>query len=310
MTLISVITPSFNQGQFIQATLDSVLQQDYADIEYMVRDGGSTDETIEILRRCNDPRLKWVSEPDNGQSDAINKGLQLASGEILAYLNSDDIYLPGALKFIADYFETHPEVDLIYGDCLAVDANGKEIGHPLRSKPISIKEAILKYTYIPQPATFWRRRITDAIGFFDESLHFAMDRDYWIRAAISGFALSHVDRQLAGFRFHEESKTVSQGIKFWEDRLAIIEKIFKMPEMPDDIRGLKSDALCYANYYGAEILWNENERKQARPLLKDAIQGKGPFHIRFFALAMLFDSYFHTPFSAIGRNLYLHMKFE
>jgi hypothetical protein len=137
-----------------------------------------------------------------------------------------------------------------------------------------------------------------------------MDRDYWIRAAISGFALSHVDRQLAGFRFHEESKTVSQGIKFWEDRLAIIEKIFKMPEMPDDIRGLKSDALCYANYYGAEILWNENERKQARPLLKDAIQGKGPFHIRFFALAMLFDSYFHTPFSAIGRNLYQHMKFE
>src|SRR5664279_1773877 len=124
MTLVTVVTPSFNQGQFIRETIDSVFQQDYPQLEYIIIDGGSTDGTVEILKSYQDSRFRWISEKDQGQSDAINKGLRLSRGDVLTFINSDDLLLPGAISEVVDYFEKHAEVDALFGDVKLIEANG------------------------------------------------------------------------------------------------------------------------------------------------------------------------------------------
>lgn len=294
--LISVITPSFNQGRFIKATLDSVLKQDYTHIEHIIMDGGSTDETVDILKNYADPRLQWISEPDKGQSDAINKGLRMAKGDILAYLNSDDLYLEGTLAFVADYFYTYPEIDLIYGNCSAIDSAGQSLPTSLTAEPFHLRNFFVKRPYIPQPSTFWRRSVIEQIGLFDESLHYAMDRDYWLRAAAAGFKFQYINKNLAAFRFHEDSKTVSQGGKFWSNVRTIIDKVYAMPDLPTEISALKPLAIAYADYDGAELTWRDDPT-QARELLKGVISSAAPLPLRTLAAARYIDTYLHTPFA-------------
>ena len=195
---ISIITPSFNQGHFIRATIDSVLQQDYQNIEHIIVDGGSTDETLDILRSYDDPRMTWMSEPDRGQSDAINKGMRLAKGEILAYLNSDDLYLPGALSFVTGYFQMHPNIGAIYGNCATIDNIGQTNAPDLQSPPLNLTEALKNRLPIAQQSVFWRREVMERIGLFDETLHYRMDRDYWLRMMI---AASKCSQSTASCRF-------------------------------------------------------------------------------------------------------------
>mgnify|MGYP001086066400 CR=1 FL=1 len=206
---ITIITPSYNQGEFIGQTIESVLGQGYPDLEYIVMDGGSTDDTVDILKRY-DGRLHWVSERDRGQSHAINKGLRMATGEIVAFLNSDDLYEPGALMKVGSFFASHPDAGWLTGKCRTVDQNGKEIrrGATLYKNlwlRLRSYRVLTVMNYISQPATFWRQQVVDTVGQFDEQWQYAMDYDYSLRVG-RRFRLWVLDEYLACFRVHSTSK--------------------------------------------------------------------------------------------------------
>ena len=218
LPLVSIVTPSFNQGRFLRRTIDSVLSQDYPHIEYLVLDGGSTDESVEILRDYGD-RFFWRSRRDRGQTDAINQGLRLARGDILAYLNSDDVLLPGAVARVVEYFQQNLGYDLIYGNARHIDEDDRSLGdYPTATYDF---DRLLQSCCICQPATFWRRRVLDYIGLFDDSLHFAMDYEYWLRLGRSGGRLVHVPEFLACSRLYAETKTLSARMKVYHEILEV-----------------------------------------------------------------------------------------
>lgn len=203
---VSIITPSYCQEQFIERTILSVLKQDYPNVEYIVMDGGSTDNTLEILKRYRD-RLIWKSELDRGQSHAINKGFLMASGDILAWLNSDDTYKPAAISTAVQYLIEHPEVDVVYGDGEIIDLNDKLIG-VFKSDSANLKEWLYNGKInVFQPSVFFKRTVIDKIGLIDETLQYNMDHDYWIRMAFAGLNLKYVEIPLASLRWHENAKT-------------------------------------------------------------------------------------------------------
>jgi glycosyltransferase involved in cell wall biosynthesis len=215
--VISVVVPSLNQGHFIGETLDSLLSQDVEDLEVIVVDGGSTDSTLDVLRGYGD-RITWTSERDRGQSDAINKGLRRATGDIVCYLNSDDVLEPGALALVTQYFADHPGTDWVFGRCRIIDGDGI----PTRSFVERYKAAwgkfarsrlsLLVLNYVPQPATFWRAAAMKRVGPIDEDLYYAMDYDLWLRLSKNG-APGFIDRYLAGFRVHDRSKSLTGARK-------------------------------------------------------------------------------------------------
>ena len=219
LPLVSIVTPSLNQGRFIEATIRSVLDQDYPRIEYLVVDGGSTDGTLEVLAR-HDGSLRWVSEPDRGQAAAVNKGLRMASGDILAWLNSDDVYEPGAVSSAVAYLREHPEVALVYGDATLIDASGRELGPCSHVEPPDLRRLVHTADYIVQPAAFFRRAAFQAVGGLDESLHWALDYDLWLKIA-QRFPFAYLPRKLARCRQTGENKTVRGGF----DRFAEIERV-------------------------------------------------------------------------------------
>lgn len=207
MLSISIITPSYNQGDFIETTIQSVLTQDYPHMDYLVMDGGSTDGTLEILQQYQD-RLQWFSEPDTGQANAINKGFRRSTGEIIGWLNSDDIYLAGALPRVAQFFQQHPVIDVLYGDFWWIDALGRKL---LARREIPFDHNILLYglNYIGQPTAFFQRRVFDLAGYLDESLHFGLDWEYWLRIAQYGGKFAHLPHFLAATRLHATAKTLA-----------------------------------------------------------------------------------------------------
>lgn len=210
---ITVITPSFNQGHFIRRTIESVLNQDYPNLEYIVIDGGSNDETLSILKSY-ETRLQWISEEDRGQTHAINKGLERATGTILAYLNSDDIYYPQTLLTVGAHFTKHTDTHWLTGNYEIIDSND----NPITTHGIvkNYKRFMLRfYSYfllkitnslIPQPSTFWSREATERVGGFNESLRYCMDYDYWLRLG-AHYPLVILNDCLSGFRVHEQSKS-------------------------------------------------------------------------------------------------------
>ena len=208
---ISIVTPSFNQAHFIERTIRSVLEQrgDFT-VEYRVLDGGSTDATISILRRYEN-RLAWISEPDDGQVDAINKGLRAATGDIVGWLNSDDMLLPGALQKVAEAFSKNPKAEWLHGRCEIVDTNDKPIRRwishykDFRAQRYSF-DSLLTENYISQMTTFWRRRVHEQIGYLDPSVALAFDYDFWLRLAKRGDPIYVKDR-IACFRWYESSKS-------------------------------------------------------------------------------------------------------
>jgi GT2 family glycosyltransferase len=203
---ISIVTPSFGQGHFLERTLYSVVNQNYPALEYFVQDGGSTDETVDVLRRFEGSLGGWVSESDEGQADAINRGFARTSGEIMAYLNSDDLLLPGALAYVARYFSAHPDVDVVYGHRAMIDEHDGHIGSQVLPRHDDEELALLDF--VPQETLFWRRSAWDAAGGrVDASLRFAMDWDLLLRLRDSGAKMVRLPRFLGAFRVHEEQKT-------------------------------------------------------------------------------------------------------
>jgi len=201
--LVSIVTPSYNQGKFIEDTILSVKNQDYPNIEHIIIDGGSTDNTLDILKKYESTyNMRWISEPDNGMYEAVNKGLKMAQGEIMAYLNSDDLYLPWTISTIVDYFQNNPEVSLVYGDMLVYKVSKKLV--PIFYPPFKLRY-IQRAGTIGQPTVFWRREVFDQIGGFDDTLQFVGDSDYWIRAG-KKFTVKKINEFLAIERDHLETK--------------------------------------------------------------------------------------------------------
>jgi len=205
---ISVVTPSLNQGQYIEETIRSVLAQDYLHYEHIVVDGGSTDQTRAILERY--PHLRWVSEPDSGQTAAINKGLRLSTGAVVAYLCADDLYREGALRAVAEVFEADPTTALVVGDCAMIDDQGRRCGH--YHARLERFEDLLRYwqwgkTFcLPQASVFLRREVLDEVGWFDESYDLAMDYEMWLRVA-ARYPLALLPQTLSAFRVSGATKT-------------------------------------------------------------------------------------------------------
>lgn len=219
--LVTIVTPSFNQGRFIRATIESVLEQDYPALEYIVMDAGSTDETASVVAEYAD-RLTWISEPDDGQSHAINKGFKMASGEIVSWLNSDDVLVPGAVTKVVDAFTSDPEVVLVYGDAVVIDETGMPFGSIETHEPDSWALANVA-DHIVQPASFYRRDALEAVGWVDESLHFAMDWDVLIRLARRGPAI-RIPAYLAYGRVYGDAKTFSGGLPRWREIRMVIDR--------------------------------------------------------------------------------------
>ena len=207
--LVTIVTPSYNQVRFIEETILSIQNQDYPNIEHIVVDGNSTDGTLDILKKY-DGEIKWISEPDSGQTEAINKGFKMSSGQICAYLNSDDSYVPGSFKTVVNYFRKHPEVDMLVGDINYIDENSK-ITKITYYPPFNVGRMIRAGgSLISQTGVFFRHRLFDSIGIFDESLHLGMDYDFYIRTGLKHNVKS-ISSVLANFRLHPDSKTMTQN---------------------------------------------------------------------------------------------------
>lgn len=220
MPLVSIVIPSLNQAAYLELTILSVLGQDYPHLEAIVVDGGSTDGSADIIKSYA-PRLAWwVSEKDAGQADAINKGMARAKGEIVAWLNSDDFLLPGAVRAAVRTFERHPEVNLVYADMLAVDERGQTI-NILRYHQLALED-LLCFQIIGQPAVFMRRAAFERAGGLDPSYHFLLDHHLWIRIAAQGRIL-HVPQTWAAARYHPAAKNRAQASEFGREAFRILE---------------------------------------------------------------------------------------
>lgn len=216
---ISIVTPSFNQAQFIGRTIDSVLNQNYPNLEYIVMDGGSTDGTLEILKSYG-KQIVYRSEKDNGQGDAINKGLKLATGEVMAYLNSDDTYEPGALNKVAQFFERDERL-WVFGKCRIInekDGESRNIITDYKNFWLSryTYNTLLILDFISQPAVFWRRDAYEEIGPFDEDEYYELDYDYWLRLG-KKYQPGFINSYLANFRVHKHAKTSANTKHFLEE---------------------------------------------------------------------------------------------
>jgi glycosyltransferase involved in cell wall biosynthesis len=237
---ISIITPSYNQGSFLEETILSVLNQTYQNIEYIVIDGGSSDDSVEILKKYNSQISYWISEKDCGQADAINKGLHIATGEYVGWLNSDDCLLPDATKTVVDIFLKKTNVDFIYGDvnqgvCLT---DSKK----LQGKQTTIENMLISgQVPIPQQGSLWRRSSLEKIGQVCTKWHVVLDRDIFIRTALK-CNIYYLHKTLGFFRQHPNSKSTSQAIKWVDELQSMYEIFFARKDLPNNIKNLKKIA--------------------------------------------------------------------
>lgn len=251
MTLtVSVITPSFNQGAYLERAIESVLGQAVPGLEHLVFDGGSTDETRGVLERHGD-RVRWVSEPDRGQAHAVNKGFRAARCEVIGWLNADDLYEPGAIRAACALLEERPELDVVYGQARYVDATDAPV-EPYRTEPWDLRR-LQEYCFICQPATFFRRRVVERYGLLDERLTYCLDYEYWLRLALGGARFAYLERLLAGSRLHPEAKSVRSRLMTYVEANDMLRA--KLGRVPDP---------CIFNY--AHVVVEELRIPRARPL--------------------------------------------
>ena len=236
---ISIVTTSLNQARFIEETLHSVRTQNYTDVEHLVIDGCSTDGTLTLLENTvANPlwsHVKWWSEADGGQSEAMNKGFRRATGEIIGWLNSDDRYCPGALERIGKVFAENPDVDVVYGDYTFMDEAGVIL---TERREIAFNFFTLLHhrsPFIPTTATFFRRRIFDEGNFLNESLHYAMDHEFFVRLAIKGYRFQHLSAVVADFRLHSESKTCTRASMQMEEKHAVTHSVSRVSQIKSSI---------------------------------------------------------------------------
>jgi glycosyltransferase involved in cell wall biosynthesis len=260
LPLVSIITPSYNQAAYIEATLRSVLDQDYPRIEYRVIDGASTDGSVEIIRRNASRLAGWVSEPDQGQAEAINKGFALAQGEIVAWLNSDDLYLPGAVSAAVRAFECRPEAGLVYGDVVSINGAGQATN--VMTFADWGLEDLLQFNIISQPGVFIRRSLLEQTGFLDPSFHYLLDHHLWLRAARLA-PIHYVRERWAAARFHPGAKNVNQAPGFGREADRLVSWLAAQPDFQLEWRRLERRIRAGADRMNGRYLLDGGLPRQA-----------------------------------------------
>lgn len=217
---LSIITPSYNQSEFLERTIKSVIEQNYNNLEYIIIDGGSSDNSLSIIKKYSDQLAYWVSEPDNGQANAVNKGFDFSTGDIIGWINSDDTYLPGTFKIIIETFNKFPGIDVVYGDYFFIDNNDNIL---LKKKEIRADFNIILFARntICQPTVFFRREVLKKVGKLTEDIHYGMDWDYWFRISNSGFKFKQIKNYLATFRWQGNSKSVTNPNAALQERRSL-----------------------------------------------------------------------------------------
>jgi GT2 family glycosyltransferase len=219
---LSIVTPSYNTAPHLAAAIQSVLDQDWPRVNYIVMDGGSTDGSVDVLKGFS-PRVHWISEKDAGQSDAINRGFARLGGDVLGWLNSDDTYAAGAFRIAMDYLEAHPDVALVYGIANFIDARGELIGPCVHIEPYTRRRLFHYSDIIVQPAAFFRRSAFDAVGGLDTSLNWGMDYDLWLKIA-ARFKIAYIPKLLANYRWIAGNKSSTGGFARVDEIARILAK--------------------------------------------------------------------------------------
>lgn len=269
----SIVTPSYNQGHFLEETILSVLNQRYPHTEYIIVDGGSTDSSVEVIKRYESKLAWWVSEKDRGQAHAINKGLERVTGDIVAYLNSDDVFLPGAFDMVAKIFMERPHINWLAGNCILF-GNAAEacVKYPTPAADIA---SWLHFNRLPQQSTFWRRSVMQKHGLFEEKFRYSFDYEYWVRLVHGGERCETVDFPLAGFRLHPQSKTVAEGTHFaGEDKAFRDHYLAKMK--PEEVRSfelMERNGKTFALFAKAVELKSAGKSSEAWDCFTKAVKG-------------------------------------
>lgn len=247
----SIITPSFNQADYLEETINSVLEQNYLQVEYMIVDGASSDGSVGIIKKHSEHLTWWVSEIDAGQADAINKGFSRATGEIIAWLNSDDVYLPNALTKVAALFEENPDAGIIYGDVLSIDGEGNPI-NVQRFAPYVLEDLVV-FNIISQPGVFMRRSILEQAGHLDMNYHFLLDHHLWLRMAQLA-PMVYTPQILAKARYHDDAKNIAHAERFGQEAFKILEWMEQQPILVQILRKKKNKILAGAYHLDAFYL--------------------------------------------------------
>ena len=228
--LVSIVTPSYNQAAYLEQTIRSVLAQDFCSLEYIIIDGASQDESVDIIRKYSDQITSWVSEPDSGQAEAINKGFAQARGEIVAWLNSDDLLLPGAVSQAVNILQKYPDMGMVYSNAITIDLDGKPL-NKLVFGDWGLGE-LIRFRIICQPAVFIRRAVLMEVGYLDPSFHFMLDHHLWLRIA-NRSPVKHIDGLWAAARHHPAAKNVAQPKGFSQESLRMLEWLQSEPGLAE-----------------------------------------------------------------------------
>lgn len=258
---VSIITPSYNQAAFLEQTIQSVLGQDYPDLEYIIVDGGSTDGSVEIIRRYADRLAWWVSEKDRGSADGINKGLRRASGEIIAWLNSDDVYLPGAVAGAVSGLLANPDAGMVFSDVASIDAAGRRF-NLMRYGDWGLTD-LIQFRIIGQSGVFMRRSVLEAAGYLDESFHFLFDHHLWLRIGLQAGIKYIPGACWAAARYHPGAKNVAQAAAFGAEAYRILEWMETAPEFQPHLEPLHRRARAGAHRLNAFYLLDGGQPRAA-----------------------------------------------
>jgi glycosyltransferase involved in cell wall biosynthesis len=318
--LVTVVTPSYNQGKFIKETIESVLSQDYPNIEYIVMDGGSTDETAEILKSYND-RIQWVSEKDDGQADAVNKGVLRAHGEIIGWLNSDDTYLPGAVKHAVEFLMANPDVGMVYGEGYYTNENGEIIDrYPTESFDY---DRLAQNCFICQPTAFIRKSVLESVGLLNKDLHLCMDYELWMRIG-KDYNIAYIPYFFATSRMYEDNKTLSRRKEVFTEIIQTVREHYGYVPISwvygyvDYLRGPKRDFLFYvslllrffaANRRNPSYFLNEI-RQMVKAKLKYLIKRSQPFTGQYLDgwVSRRFSTVFRLDKSIAAKQAFIKIK--
>lgn len=270
--LVSLITPSLNQSRFLEETIRSVLLQGYPNLEYIIIDGMSTDRSVKIIKKYEKHLSHWVSEPDKGHADAVNKGWKIAKGEYVAWLNSDDFFYPHSLETTVDALKKNPEIHLCYGDVARVDEQSYPCDRDFKGGNFDLRDMLVFWKNpVPQPGFLMRRSVIDRIGYLDESFYFVFDFEYWIRMAVHDMKGKYIPQKLAAFRMHPDSKTYKNQDVRIKERFGLHERYFQNEKISKEFRKKylkKSKNKLYLN--AADIFYKRDDPEK---LKKFALQG-------------------------------------